>query len=55
MGAHPSLGPGRHCEYCGKPGGPSHAIQMPNGQMKTFYVHRQCYRKLVAKIGKVSK
>lgn len=41
---------GRHCAYCGKPGGPSHAIQV-GGQMRSFYVHRQCVRKLIAKIG----
>src|SRR5262245_4292519 len=37
---------GRMCEYCRKPGGPSHSIQV-GGQMRSFFVHRQCYRKLV--------
>lgn len=41
---------GRMCAYCGKPGGPSHLISV-GGRMKAFFVHRGCYRKLVARIG----
>lgn len=37
---------GRHCVWCGKPGGPSHAVQVA-GRMRAFFLHRTCLRPFI--------
>ena len=38
-----TLPQGRRCAWCGKPGGPSHAVQVA-GRMRAFFLHRPCVR-----------